>query len=465
MGITGLAPLIGQIAPEAIKETDMKSYSGKRIAIDASISLCQFKTAMPHLTNDSGENTSHISGFFYRTVKLLEAGIKPVYVFDGKPPKLKAGTLEQRKKTRGETSKKLEECEKFGKRSVRVKKLLKLMGLPVVEAPSEAEAQCAQMCKDKLVCAVATEDMDALVFGAPKLIRHLGSGSKKVFEEFELKKCLDGLELSMEQFIDLCILMGCDYCPSINGIGMKKGLGLIRKESSIEKILINKYGITEFVEEDDQIKGPEKKVSQSSIDSGLPEDPNEDGDGSQQVAGENATQNKRGKKKEKKDPKVNVPVNWQFKAARQLFLVPNVLKDSITESDLQMKNVDEEGIVAFLCGELDFNEERVQKALKRIKDSRTKASKIRKIPTSKTLNDYFKTTRDMVPKCIPDKKKVQPNLTKASSVKPTKNVTSSSSKAVQLTLDNFFVRKPDLTSKSSLDSDDIQLIASSSKQN
>ena len=270
MGITGLARLVADVAPEAVKEVELTSYFGRRIAIDASMSLYQFLIAIRYsqnyMTNDAGETTSHIVGFFYRTCKLLEAGIKPVYVFDGKPPVLKGDTLEKRKVARDAAMKKLEEAkevanakdmEKYTKRLVKVtrkhnedvKKLLQLMGLPVIESPSEAEAQCAQLCKEGLVYGVATEDMDALTFGAPKLIRHLSSGTGEKVKEIDLAKTLKGFQLTHNQFIDLCILMGCDYCGSIKGIGPKKGLDLIQKHSSIENILKEKYGISEVIQE------------------------------------------------------------------------------------------------------------------------------------------------------------------------------------------------------------------------
>src|SRR5438094_952046 len=115
MGITGLARLVADVAPEAVKEVELTSYFGRRIAIDASMSLYQFLIAIRYsqnyMTNDAGETTSHIVGFFYRTCKLLEAGIKPVYVFDGKPPVLKGDTLEKRKVARDAAMKKLEEAK------------------------------------------------------------------------------------------------------------------------------------------------------------------------------------------------------------------------------------------------------------------------------------------------------------------------------------------------------------------
>jgi len=104
MGIQGLTKLIADHAPDAIKEDDIKNYFGRLMAIDASMSLYQFMIAVRPdelgqytLTNDVGETTSHLQGMFYRTIRMLCNGIKPVYVFDGKPPELKAGEIARRK--------------------------------------------------------------------------------------------------------------------------------------------------------------------------------------------------------------------------------------------------------------------------------------------------------------------------------------------------------------------------------
>jgi len=98
MGIKGLTALISQHAPNAIKEHEIKTLFGRKVAIDASMSIYQFLIAVRQkdgemLTNDAGETTSHLMGFFYRTIRIVENGIKPAYVFDGKPPELKKGVV------------------------------------------------------------------------------------------------------------------------------------------------------------------------------------------------------------------------------------------------------------------------------------------------------------------------------------------------------------------------------------
>ncbi|VDK69319.1 unnamed protein product [Cylicostephanus goldi] len=172
----------------------MKSYFGRKVAIDASMCLYQFLIAVrqdgSQLQSESGETTSHLMGMFYRTIRMIDNGVKPCYVFDGKPPDMKSGELEKRSEKRAEAEKALTEAkergdteavDKFERRLVKVtkeqnedvKKLLRLMGVPIVEARGEAEAQCAALVKAKKVYGTATEDMDALTFGSDVLLRHM----------------------------------------------------------------------------------------------------------------------------------------------------------------------------------------------------------------------------------------------------------------------------------------------------
>ncbi|XP_041001076.1 flap endonuclease 1 isoform X2 [Juglans microcarpa x Juglans regia] len=347
MGIKGLTKLLADNAPKAMKEQKFESYFGRKVAIDASMSIYQFlivvgRIGTEMLTNEAGEVTSHLQGMFTRTIRLLEAGIKPVYVFDGKPPDLKKQELAKRYSKRADASQDLaeavetgnkEDIEKFSKRTVKVtkqhnedcKRLLRLMGVPVIEAPSEAEAQCAALCKSGKVYAVASEDMDSLTFGAPRFLRHLmDPSSRKVpVMEFEVAKTLEELNLTMDQFIDLCILSGCDYCDSIRGIGAQTALKLIRQHGSIENILenINKE-------------------------------------------------------------RFHIPDDWPYQEARQLFKEPVVYTD---EEQLEIKwtTPDEEGLITFLVNENGFNSDRVTKAIEKIKAAKNKSAQGR-------LESFFK---------------------------------------------------------------------------
>ncbi|RNF26210.1 flap endonuclease-1 (FEN-1) [Trypanosoma conorhini] len=338
MGILGLSKLLYDRSPSAIREHELKSYFGRRIAIDASMTIYQFLIAMKgfqdgqgvELTNEAGEVTSHLNGLFTRTLRMVDEGLRPIYVFDGKPPTLKASELQERRQRAEEAQQMFETAkeegndelmEKMSKRTVRVskdqmeeaKKLLHLMGIPVVQAPSEAEAQCAELVKKHKAWAVATEDMDALTFGAPVLLRHLtySEAKKRPIAEFHLDEVLSMTGLTMPQFIDLCILLGCDYVPKISGIGPQKAWEGIKKHGDIETLL-------------------------QSLD---------------------AARHK-------------VPDGFHFEEARQFFLAPEVTPGE--EVEVQFREPDEEGLIKFLVEEKLFNRERVVKGIQRLRSALTR---------------------------------------------------------------------------------------------
>ncbi|KAG8931896.1 Elongation of fatty acids protein 2 [Tulasnella sp. 418] len=261
MGIKGLTALLHEHAPAAFKDHEIKTLFGRKVAIDASMSIYQFLIAVRQkdgelLTNDQGETTSHLMGLFYRTIRMVDNGIKPAYVFDGKPPELKSGVLAQRFQRRkdateqGEEAKEVgttEDVDRFSRRTVKVTKehneecrrLLKLMGIPCIVAPSEAEAQCAELARGGKVYAAGSEDMDTLTFHSPILFRHLtfSEAKKAPISEVNLEKVLAGLEMDMDQFIELCLLLGCDYLEPIKGVGPKSALKLLREHGSLDQVV------------------------------------------------------------------------------------------------------------------------------------------------------------------------------------------------------------------------------------
>jgi flap endonuclease-1 len=122
------------------------------------------------------------------------------------------------------------------------------MGIPVVQAPEEGEAQAAYMAMKGGVWAASSQDFDSLLFGTPRLVRNLTlTGRRKMpgrndyktvsIEVVELSRVLHELSLTREQLIDLCVLMGTDYNSGISGIGPKKALKLIREHGNIESAL------------------------------------------------------------------------------------------------------------------------------------------------------------------------------------------------------------------------------------
>ena len=264
MGIKDLAKLLHERAPGCSKETELKAYFGRRVAIDASMAIYQFVIAMRgfdngesvELMNANGEVTTHLNGLWLRTLRMLDEGLRPVYVFDGAAPDMKRDELAERRRKAQEAAEELEKAkeegdeeamEKLSKRTVRVgraqmdecKKLLTLMGVPWVQAAGEAEAQCVELVKKGKCWAVATEDMDALTFGAPVLLRHLtfSEAKKRPITEYHIDTVLQRLGFTMDQFIDLCILLGCDYCNKISGIGMQKAFEGIRDHKTIEAFM------------------------------------------------------------------------------------------------------------------------------------------------------------------------------------------------------------------------------------
>mgnify|MGYP000097109443 CR=1 FL=1 len=254
MGIKNLLKFLSEY-PELIKEKETNEYYGKKIAIDISILMYQVVIAIRNsgsdLTNNKGEITSHILGLFNKTLTFLEKGIIPVFVFDGKPPQLKQKILDTRKQIRKKALEKLSDAQsdadkiKYLKRSVWISKeqmdqcreLLTLMGIPYINAPEEADSELSYLCKSNLVYAVLTEDMDILTFGSPRIIRNLTS-SKKIPIEIDLEKVLLRLSITYEQFIELCILFGCDYCPNLIDIRYDTIFEIYSKYKNIEDTLI-----------------------------------------------------------------------------------------------------------------------------------------------------------------------------------------------------------------------------------
>jgi len=327
--------LTGLLEPRPI---DLKELSGKRIAIDAYNALYQFLSIIRQPTGEplmdrNGNVTSHLSGLLYRNANLLEGRILPVYVFDGKPPEFKTDVVEERMETRRKAEEKwrealsrgeLEEARVYAQGSARItasmiedaKRLLRAMGLPVVQAPSEGEAQAAQMTRDGAVWATASQDYDSLLFGATRLVRNVTiTGKRKlprksvyvtITPELFDRRSLESLELSREQLVDLSILVGTDYNPGgIGGIGPKRAYKIIKDHGSLR----------------------------SAIEAGAVKP-------------------------------------FEYEEIEEFFLNPPFTQDY----QLSWQPPDEEAVLDFLCGERDFSEERVKKALEKIRSGVEKGS-------------------------------------------------------------------------------------------
>ncbi len=322
---------IGEILEER-EVVEIEHFSGKTIAIDALNTLYQFIATIRQpdgtpLRDSQGRITSHLSGILYRVSNMVELGIKPVFVFDGKPPDFKREEIEERRRIREEAERRwkealregrIEEARKFAQASAKVdeyviesaKKLLKLMGIPIVQAPSEGEAQAAYMAKKGDVDFTGSQDYDSLLFGSPKLVRNLAiTGRRKlpkkdVYVEvkpeiIDLEKNLKKLGITREQLIDIAILVGTDYNEGVEGIGVKKAYKYVKNYGNVFKVL--------------------------SVLKVKPKEPIEE--------------------------------------IREFFLNPPVTDDY----SLKFGKPNEEGIIEFLCEEHDFSRDRVENAIKKLK--------------------------------------------------------------------------------------------------
>jgi flap endonuclease-1 len=332
-----------EIVPK--REIELGSLKGKIVAIDAYNALYQFLSIIRQpdgtpLKDRLGRVTSHLSGLFYRTGKLLELNIRPIFIFDGKPHALKKATIDDRISRKEKAREEYEEAlaagdletarskamqtTRLSKEMVEeAKHLLGLMGVPHFTAPGEGEAQAAYMVCEKKAYAVGSQDFDSLLFGADVLIRNLAfSGRRKlprrdmyidVFPEvLELPNVLKQLEISREQLVDMGILIGTDFNYGVKGIGPKKALKFIKEFGTLERVMEEKAK--------DQWGGVEG-----------------------------------------------------FKEVRRIFLEPNVDETIKPEWGTIVK----EDIKAYLCKERDFSEERVEATLKKldiVKETRAQTS-------------------------------------------------------------------------------------------
>ena len=320
------------VSPESIK---FEQLENKIVALDAANIIYQFLSSIRQadgtpLKDQNGNITSHFSGILYRTSSLIDKGIKPIYIFDGRSDILKKGTQDKRREVKEESQKqwdkaleegRIEDARKYATRSSRMsseiiegsKKLLELMGVPYIQAKGEGEAQASYMVEKGDAWAVGSQDYDCILFGAPRMVRNLTiTGGKANLEIINLEKVLKDLEINREQLVDIAILVGTDFNVGVKGIGAKTGLKLIKEHDNIFNVL------------------------------------------------------------EKLDIKLEV----EPEILRNIFLKHEVVSDY----ELKWSSPDTEGVVAYLCGEHDFSEPRILSALDKFKKIDNK---------QKSLTDWF----------------------------------------------------------------------------
>ncbi len=351
-------------------------------AVDAYNVLYQFLTIIRQpdgtpLLNSKREITSHLSGLFYRTCSLLEKNITPIYVFDGEASPLKAKTIAERVAAKLEAEElmrkareegRLDEAARLAQRTARLTKsmvregqrLLDAMGLPWVQAPSEGEAQCALMAAAGVVDAAASQDFDALLFGAPKLVRNLTfSGRRKLPQRnmyvtvqpefYDLQENLSTLGLNREQLVWAGILIGTDFNEGVLGIGPKKALKLVKDCKSTGDV---NQKLAELRVKALAPKGKKKakksKAAEEGEDSKGSDDSNDAGDVGLDPDEGSAL------------PPLQ-PVD--FAALEELFLRPKYA--DVSKADLKRKPVDIAAVKKIMVEQNDFSDERVSATLQR----------------------------------------------------------------------------------------------------
>ena len=246
-------------------EISLNDLNNKTLVIDSYNLLYQFLTTIRSrdgslLMDSKGNITSHLVGLFSRTTRLMQSNIKLIFVFDGKPPKLKEIERQRRKDVKIYAEKKyekaveeenIEEMKKYASRTTRLtesiieesKKLISALGFPIVQATSEGEAQAACIVKNKDADYCVSQDFDSLLFGSPKLVRNLSIiGKRKKSglsyttvspELIDLSENLNNLGIDQNQLIALAMLVGTDYnIGGVKGIGPKNALKLVKKHKS-----------------------------------------------------------------------------------------------------------------------------------------------------------------------------------------------------------------------------------------
>jgi flap endonuclease-1 len=329
------------LKPLVVREkTKLESFSNKVIAIDAYNAIYQFLASIRgpdgmQLTDQEGRITSHLSGLLYRNINFLSLGIKPVWVFDGKPPSLKTAEIERRRQIKKDATVKyekaiaageMEDARKYAQQTTSMKdgmvkeskQLLEYFGIPYIDAPSEGEATAAHLTNTGLAYASASQDFDSILLGAKRLIRNFtNSGRRKIPnrntyieiepEIIETAKTLESLQITREQLVDIGILIGTDFNPDgFERVGPKTALKMIKQHSRLEEI--------------PQIQEQLEKIDYEQI--------------------------------------------------RKIFLEPDVAK----VDEIIFEKVNYDGITNYLVKERSFSEDRIQSSLNRLKKAIDKKS-------------------------------------------------------------------------------------------
>ena len=245
------------------QELPWDALSGRTLAVDGYNAVYQFLATIRQrdgqlFSDAQGNVTSHLMGTFYRTTALLEQGVLPIWVFDGKPPERKAGTIRRRIEAKEKAEAAWQEALAAGDLETARRKaaqtsrltrpmvdelhaLLRGLGVPVVQAPEEGEAQAAVLAARGAAWAAASEDYDSLLFGTPRLVRGLAArprgGTDTGAQLIDREELLAGLGIDQEELITLGIVVGTDFNEGAAGYGPKKGLKLVQEHLGFERTI------------------------------------------------------------------------------------------------------------------------------------------------------------------------------------------------------------------------------------
>jgi flap endonuclease-1 len=224
------------------------------IAIDVPNYLTRRIVVMKTLKTPDGRiPLAHVGTFLSLIRATLQVQILPVMVFEGPPQSRKrAPNPELIQLAHSLYSKFVKERDPYNEEisdvlwkskaarmyfaSEHIKDLSRVIGIPTITAPSEAEMFAAALCRDELVDTVVSNDVDALLFGSPHVTKQLQVSGNRILR-VRLSELEENMNLDLERLRDLAILCGCDFHEGVKGIGPRKGALLLQRHGGLVEVL------------------------------------------------------------------------------------------------------------------------------------------------------------------------------------------------------------------------------------
>lgn len=253
MGIQGLLPTLKSI----MKPRHIRDYAGKHAAVDTYSWLHKAVFTCSKDICQGRRNDKYIEYCMHRVNMLRHFGVQPVLVFDGGSLPMKSDQETKRARSRKENFERAIEHERLGNHSAaaecyqkavditpeiafRLIQVLRQENVEFVVAPYEADAQMAFLARNGHVDLVITEDSDLIAYACPQIFFKMdkyGQGVGFQFSEITANKDLDFSNFSKRMILELCIMSGCDYLPSLPGMGVKKAHALIKRFKTYQKVM------------------------------------------------------------------------------------------------------------------------------------------------------------------------------------------------------------------------------------